>query len=170
MGTYACVRTDNMSGTVEGKNLVSLKYEKAVENGNILAIGAFVEGEREVRTATAPKKGTALRDLALVATPEVIKNKNYYGLSDFINEAGSIIRGYRLTPRDYFSVTKEAFDEGASAQLKVGGIVEVKEDSTKLNAVASATAATTTIGKIVAVEDEWYVIEVGEDGAMGAGE
>lgn len=168
--SYAYVRTDNMSGTVEGKNLVSLVYDKPVENGNILAVGAFIEGERELRTATAPKKNTALRDLALVATPEVIKNKNYYSLGDFINEAKSEIRGYRLTPRDYFGVTKEAFDEGASAQLKVGGIVEVKEDSTKMNVVASATADTTTIGKIVRVEGEYYVIEVGVDGAMGAGE
>ena len=162
MGTYACVRTDNMSGTVEGKNLVSLKYEGAIENGNIVAIGAYVEGEREVRTATAPEKNTPLRDLALIATPEVIKSKTYYGLSEYINEEGTILRGYRLTPKDYFSVTKEAFDEGATDQLKVGGVVEVKEGSTKLNAVASATEETTTIGTIVRVEDQWYVVEVAE--------
>ena len=162
MKTYACVRTDNMSGTVEGKNLVSLKYEGAIENGNIVAIGAYVEGEREVRTATAPEKNTPLSDLALIATPEVIKSKTYYGLSEYINEEGTILRGYRLTPKDYFSVTKEAFDEGATAQLKVGGVVEVKEGSTKLNAVASATEETTTIGTIVRVEDQWYVVEVAE--------
>lgn len=158
----ARIRTDNMSGTVEGKNLVSLKYEGAIENGNVLAIGAFIEGEREVRTGTAPQKNTPLRDLAVIATPEVIKSKTYHSLGEYINEEGTILRGYRLTPRDYFSVTKEAFDEGASAQLKVGGIVEVKAGSTKLNAVASATEETTTIGKIVLVEDEWYVIEVAD--------
>ncbi len=162
MTKYACVRTDNMSGTIEGKDLVSLMYDGDIENGNVLAIGAFIEGERELRTGTVPQKNTPLRDLALVATPEVIKRKDYYGLSEFINEKGTPIRGYRLTPKDYFSVTKEAFDEGASAQLKVGGVVEVKEGSTKLNAVASATEETTTIGKIVRVEGDWYVVEVAD--------
>ena len=160
--SYACVRTDNMSGTVQGKDLVSLRYlpgdkETAIENGNVGLVGEYLEGEREVRKATAPGKNSPLKDLALVASEEVVKDKEHNALSDFINLAGDTIRGYRLTARDIFSVTEQAFAEGAA--LEVGSIVELN-GTTKFNAVASATAETTSVGKIIAIENEWYVIEV----------
>ena len=167
MAEYACVRTDNMSGTVMGKDLVSLKYDGAIENGSIVAIGGFVDGEREVRTATAPAVDAKIGDLALVATPEVVKNKSYNGLSDFINEEGTILRGYRLTSKDIFSVTKEAFESGSN--LKKGDVVEMTGTGVKMKSSAAATGevgsdpdkkTVTVIGKIVLVEGEWYVIEV----------
>lgn len=158
MKTYACVRTDNMSGTVEGKNLVSLKYNGEIENGSVVLVGDYIDGEREVRNASAPAKDSNLRDLALIATPEVIKDKDYYSIANFVNESGSICRGYRLTSGDMFSLTKEAFADGSS--LKKGSVVELLADSLKLKAVETATASTTTVGKIVLVEDGWYVIEV----------
>lgn len=158
MKVYACVRTDNMSGTVEGKNLVSLKYSGEIENGSVVAVGDYVDGEREVRIATAPAKDAKVRDLALIATPEVIKDKTYHSIANFINEEGAICRGYRLTSGDIFSVTKEAFASGAS--LKKGSIVELVDNDVKFNAVDDATGSTTAVGKIVLVEDEWYVIEV----------
>ena len=49
---YACVRTDNMSGTTIGKDLVSLKYfdgedkEAAIENGSVVLVGAYLDGQR----------------------------------------------------------------------------------------------------------------------------
>lgn len=158
MKVYACVRTDNMSGTVEGKNLVSLKYDGEIENGSVVVVGDYVDGEREVRTATAPTKDAKVRDLALIATPEVIKDKAYHSIANFINNEGSICRGYRLTPGDIFSVTKEAFVSGADP--KKGYIVELVDNNVKLNTVSAATDSTTAVGKIVLVEDEWYVIEV----------
>lgn len=161
MKTYACVRTDNMSGTVEGKNLVSLKYNGDIENGSVVKVGDYIDGEREVREATAPAKSEALRDLALIASPEVIKAKTYHSIANFINESGSICRGYRFTSADVFSLTKEGFASGAS--LKVGAFVELN-GTTKLNAVDAVTGTTqdpvTVVGKIVLIEDEWYVIEV----------
>lgn len=158
MKVYACVRTDNMSGTVEGKNLVSLKYNGEIENGSVVAVGDYVDGEREVRNATAPAKDAKVRDLALIATPEVIKDKTYHSIANFINEEGSICRGYRLTSGDIFSVTKEAFVSGANPAK--GNIVELVDNDVKFNAVSSATDSTTAVGKIVLIEDEWYVIEV----------
>ena len=167
MAKYACVRTDNMSGTVMGKDLVSLKYDGAIENGSIVAIGGFVDGEREVRTATAPAVDAKIGDLALVATPEVVKDKSYNGLSDFINEEGTILRGYRLTSKDIFSVTKEAYESGSN--LKKGDVVEMTGTGVKMKSSAAATGevgsgpdkkTVTVIGKIVLVEGEWYVIEV----------
>lgn len=157
MNTYACVRTDNMSGTTLGKNLVSVKYDGEIENGCIVAVGDYVDGEREVRVASAPAVNADVRNLALIASPEVIKDKDNYALSDFVNEAGSICRGYRLISGDMFSLTKEAFADGAT--LAKGSIVELN-GTVKLNAVASASGDATAIGSIKAVEGDWYVIEV----------
>ncbi len=158
---YARVRTDNMSGTQVGKDLVSAKYfvesdPKDIENGSLVAIGALLEGEREIRKATAPKKDTAIFDLALVATPEVIKDKTYYSLGDFINKAGNPIRCYRLTPGSTFAVTKEVLD----GQPTVDYFVEAADDSTKFKVVESNTEGSTLVGKILAIEGDYTVIEV----------
>lgn len=164
MKKYGCVRTDNMSGTVIGRNLVSLKYEVSgtdsqIENGNIVVIGDLLSGEREVRKATPPIATSKLATLALVASEEVVKDKDYNGLSDFINEAGDIIRGYRLTSKDVFSVTKEALDIASGYTVKVGDVVEATA-GTKMKVVATLTTSSTQIGNIIAIEGDWYVIEV----------
>lgn len=159
---YACVRTDNMSGTTIGKDLVSLKYfnaedkEAAIENGNVVLVGAYLEGQREVRKATAVAADSKLADVALIANEEVLKTKTHNTLSEYINEAGQNVRGYRLVSKDIFSVTKEAFVDASAA--KVDAVVELAA-GTKLSAVASATDAT-VVGKITAVEGDWYVVEV----------
>lgn len=159
---YACVRTDNMSGTVNGKDLVSLKFmvgetEAPVENGNVVLVGDHLEGEREVRKATAPTKNADVYKCALVASEEVVKTKAHNTLAEFINEAGDIVRGYRFVANDTFSVTAEAFADGAT--LEEGATVELT-DSTKLAAVATASGSASVVGKIVLIENEWYVIEV----------
>lgn len=159
---YACVRTDNMSGTIMGKDLVSAKYyvgetETAIENGNVVVVGGYLDGEREVRKATAPTAGSKLADCALVASPEVVKSKTRHNLDDFINEAGDPIRCYRLVePKQIFSITKAAFVDGVTPA--VGYTVELTE-GTKFNAVETASGAT-VVGTVIAVEGEWYVIEV----------
>lgn len=157
METYACVRTDNLSGTVEGKNLVSLKYSGTIENGTILKVGNYIDGEREVRAATIPAVSDALSNLALVATPEVIKDKLSYNVANFINEAGSVIRGYRLCANDIFSVTSKAF---ATGQTPLAGNIVEMDGLGKLLAVSTATTGSTKIGEIKKIEGEWFVIEV----------
>lgn len=157
---YAYVRTDNMSGTVVAKDLASAKFyngsaEAEIENGNVVTLGDYLEGERELRKATAPTATTKVRDLYLVATPEVVKDKTYYGLGEFINKKGEAIRCYRLTSGDIFSVTKEALDGDAA----VGSLVEAQA-KTKLKVVEAATSGSTTVGKIVALEGNYFVIEV----------
>jgi len=161
---YGCVRTDNMSGIINGKDLVSLKYrvgdvDTAIENGNIVVIGNHLEGEREVRLASTPAVGSKMGTLAVVASEEVVKSKSYNGLADFRNEAGDIIRGYRLTSKDVFSVTKEALSIAEGVTPAVGYVVETMA-GTKMKVVQTATSGSTQIGTIIAIEDEWYVIEV----------
>ena len=160
--TYACVRTDNMSGTTIGKDLVSLKYfdsndkEAAIENGSVVLVGAYLDGQREVRKATAVAADSKLSEVALIAHEEVDKTKSNNTLKEYINIAGLNVRGYRLPSKDCFSLTKEAFAEGSV--LEKDSVVELAA-GTKFKAVASATGST-VVGKIVAVEGEWYVVEV----------
>ena len=158
---YACVRTDNMSGTVNGKDLVSLKFmngetEAPIENGNVVLVGKHLDGEREVRKATAPATNSDVYKCAIIANEEVVKSKSRNTLDEFINEAGETLRGYRLTKNDVFAVTAEAFTEGAD--LTVGATVELTA-TTKFAAVAEATGAS-VVGEIILVEGEWYVVEV----------
>lgn len=159
---YAKVRTDNLTGTVFGGDLVSVKYQPAgtdteIENGNLVKVGALIAGEREVRVGTTPAASDTLADIALVASPEVDKTVPYNTLGDFINKAGDVIRGYRLV-RGFYSVTKEALD--AAAEIAVGDIVELQA-GTKAKVVKSATASSTKIGTVYAIEGEWIVVKIG---------
>lgn len=158
---YGVVRTDNMSGTTLGKNLVSLKYQEssvdtAIDNGNVVVVGDLIEGEREIRLASKPAADTALKNIALVATPELNKDKKVTLPAEYTNAAGTILRGYRLLSHDIFSVTADAL---AGDTLSVGYAVELQA-GTKLKVVSSATSDSTQVGKIIAIEGDWYVIEV----------
>ena len=143
---YAVVRTDNMEGTSLGKYTASIKVAEAMENGSIVVLGGLVEGERELRTYTAPTGSERLGKLALVASPEVVKEKKHNALADFTNEKDSIARVYILVSGDMFSLTKEGFAEGAAGK--------------KLNVVKTATSGKTNICTILAVEGSYYVVAV----------
>jgi hypothetical protein len=175
---YAIVRTDKMFGTDDRNGMVSARYvvdttETAIENGNVVRLdGLFRYGagttaspytyEREIYKAVAPAANSALKDIVLVATPEVVKGDGKKGLENFRNEAGDAIRGYHLVTNDIFSVTKDALDGAATPAI--GNLVELKA-GTKLNVVASATGGSTQVGKIIAINvvggKTFYVIQVG---------
>lgn len=152
---HGVIRTDGMSGTTLGKDLVTLKSNSDLDNGSVVVVGALYEGEREARQISTPTASSALKDIAIIASPEVDKSKSYNNLNEFYNKAGSEMRGYRLVSHDTFSLTADAY-EGTAA---VGSIVELQA-KTKLKVVASATQGSTTVGKIIAIEDEYAVIEV----------
>lgn len=155
---YGVVRTDNMSGTTLGKDLVSVKYEAsgapaAIENGAVVLIGDYIDGE--VRKATTPAANSPITSVALIASEEIVKSKAQNALDEFINEAGAVARGYRFRTGDFFSLKAAAID-GTAAK---GSIIELQA-GTKLKAVASGTSGSTKIGTVVLVEGEWFVIEV----------
>ena len=163
---HGIIRTDLMAGTDVGTHLVSLQYyvnttKTAIDNGNVVLVGDLINGEREVHKATAPAANSSLDAIAIVATPEVMYDQRYKNLRDFYNEAGKVIRGYRLHKHDIFSVTKDALDGAATPA--VGNVVELKA-GTKLNVVVSATNGSTVVGKIIAVDivgkDTYYAIRV----------
>ena len=172
---YAVVRTDKLMGTDVRSMLESVLYLGAdgatpteIENGNVLKVGALkaVDAnagiyEREVKVGAVPAAGDKLDDIVLVAPPEVMYDERKRSLTEFINEAGRIVRGYHLHSGDIFSVTKEALD-GAAAPA-IGNAVELKA-GTKLNVAASATSGSTQVGKILAIDVvgrlTYYVIQV----------
>lgn len=172
---YAVVRTDRMFGTDNRAGLVSVRYNTAtgqggalenaaIENGNVVKLGALETGSREVYTGTVPAANTAIGEIALIASPEVMYDERKKNLDEFINEAGKISRGYRLHSGDIFSVTKAAL--AGAATPAVGDVVELKAD-TKLNVKAAATGATdgsTVVGTIIDINVvgryTYYAIQV----------
>lgn len=167
--SYGVVRTDKMTGTDNRAYLVSAKYmgsgsaATVVDNGCVVKLDGLMDGEREVYKAITPEATSALKDIALVATPEVIYDNGLKNLDEFTNKAGTIIRGYRLHTGDIFSVTVDALS-GATLSTAVGALVELQA-GTKLKVVTSATGGSTQVGKIVAIEEtsryKYYVIQVG---------
>lgn len=160
---YAVVRTDKMLGTQGFPQIASFKFFETVsneevaaeiENGNVVDISAGLITDaddavitREEYKAVAPTASTAKKDILLVANPEVDRTKKFNSLDEFINKAGMPVRGYYLHENDIFSVT----DEALAGTPAVGSIVELQA-GTKLKVVASATNGSTTIGKIIQIE------------------
>lgn len=152
---YSVVRTDNMMGTDVATYLDSVRFydaqnaAAAIENGHVVKVGALLDGERELHKATAPAANTPIKEIGLVATPEVLYDERQKNLDEFINEPGTNVRIYYLHTGDEFSVTTEGLS--AAADIAVGNTVELQAD-TKLKVVASATSGSTAIGKVIAVE------------------
>ena len=174
MAIHGVVRTDNMAGTDVREALVSIKYMGAdgqtpteIDNGCVLKVGAL-EGdstkgyEREVRIGAVPAASDELKDIVLVASPEVIYDERVHGLQNYFNEAGKICRGYRLHKGGIFSVTKAVLD-GVS-EPAIGNVVELQA-GVQLNVAASATSGSTQVGKIIAIDvvgpHTYYVVEIG---------
>ena len=172
---YGVVRTDNMMGTDVSTYLDSVRYftttttandtPTAIENGNVVKVGALLDGERELHLATAPAVNTPLKEIGLVATPEVMYDERKHNLDEFRNEAGANVRIYYLHDGDEFGITADCFT--AAADVAVGDVVELQA-STKLKVVAAGTGATsgsTVVGKIIAIESTkrytYYVVRVG---------
>lgn len=156
---YCVIRTDLMAGTKNPDQLVSLRFyandEVAeVENGVIVELKGYEEGQREVMKAVAATSTSDMADCAVVAAPEVMYDERKRNLSDYINEAGKAVRGYRLVDRNLFSVTKEGF---VGAVPAVGGAVGIGANG-KLD------AAGTGFGECVHIETAgrytYYTIKI----------
>ena len=165
---YAVVRTDAMAATDVRGQLVSVKYmgadgatPTAIENGNVLKIGALMTGEREIYIGGAVAANDKIDDIVLIASPEVVYDERKRNLDDFVNEAGKACRGYHIHSGDTFSVTAEALS--GTGTPAVGNIVELAA-GTKLAFVTSATPDSTKVGRIIAVDVvgryTYYVIKV----------
>lgn len=146
---YTVIRTDLMSGTKQPADLVSLRFYGAdgnvaeVENGVIVKLEGYEDGEREVMKAVAATAGADLNECAIVAGVEVMYDERKKNLDEFINEAGKATRGYMPRSRNVFSVTKEGF---------VGGTTPVKGGKVGIGTGGKIDAAGTGLGECVDVE------------------
>lgn len=160
---YTVIRTDLMSGTTQPADLVSLRFydgsdeQAEVENGVIVKLQGYEDGEREVMKAVAAASTDDLNDCAIVAGVEVMYDERKKNLDEFINEAGSIVRGYIPRSRNIFSVTKEGF---------VGGVVPEKGDEVGIGTGGRIDAAGTGLGVCADVEVAgrytYYAIRIGK--------
>ncbi|MBR4021273.1 MAG: hypothetical protein IKI94_01540 [Ruminococcus sp.] len=158
---YTVIRTDLLSGTDVAADLVSLRvYDAdgnpiAVENGTIVELQGYEDGQREVMKAVLATSASKIEDCAIVATEEVMYDERKKNLDEFINEAGTIARGYIPRSRNMYSITKDGF---------VGGTVPAKGDEVGIGADGKVDAAGTGYGTIMAVEIAgrytYYVIKI----------
>lgn len=164
---HGVVRTDLMTGTDVAADLRSVRYMGSgaaatdIDNGCIVKLSGLMDGEREIYKGVTPAANTAKKDLVLIATPEMMYDERKRALADFYNEAGHNCRAYVLHENDIFSVTAECLE--AAAAIAVGNIVEAQA-KVQMKVVATATASTTKIGEIIAIENAgahtFYVIRV----------
>ena len=162
--TYAIFRSDRMEGTVNPNALISGKYyvtttATAIDNGNVVQVGALLTGEREVFSLTAPAANTALAKIAIIATPELMADERKKNLNEFTNAAGDVVRAYMLRSGDIFSVTADALTPIAGTDPAADQIVELQAD-TKLKLVATPTSQSTQVGTVLGVEGDYIVIQV----------
>lgn len=159
---YTVIRTDLLSGTDVAADLVSLRVydaddnQIAVENGTMVELNGYEEGQREVMKAVLATADSKVEDCAIVASEEVMYDERKKNLDEFVNEAGAICRGYIPRSRNIYSITKEGF-VGATAPTEVGAEVGLGADG-KLD------AAGTGYGTVMAIEIAgrytYYVIKI----------
>lgn len=146
---YTVIRTDNLSGTKQPADLLSVRVYDAddnkieVENGTIVKVGALEAGEREIYKATLATASDKLDDCAIIAGVEVSYDERNRNLEDYINEAGKPVRAYIPRNRNFWAVTAEGF---------VGGNAPAEGDTVGIGAEGKLDASATGVGKCVAVE------------------
>lgn len=158
---YCVIRTDLMSGTTQPADLVSLRFYGAdgkvaeVENGVIVELQGFEEGQREVRKAVAATASQDLNSCAIVAGVEIMYDERKRNIDEFINEAGKATRGYIPRSRNMFSITQEGF---------VGGVVPAVGAEVGIGEGGKVDAAGTGLGVCkhieVAGRYTYYMIEI----------
>lgn len=138
---YCVFRSDLMSGTDDASALVSCRvYDAtgkaiAVENGTVVELQGYEDGQREVMKAVLATANSNKTRCAVIGSEEVMYDERKKNLDEFINEAGSICRGYIPRSQNKWSVTKEGFVGGAvpekNAAVGIGAGGKLDIESTK---------------------------------------
>lgn len=160
MAKYTVIRTDNLSGTDQRADLLSVRvYDAdevvAAENGTIVKVGALEEGMREIYKATFAAESDSLDDCAILAGVEVDYDERNRNLDNYINAAGKEVRAYVPRNRNFFAVTAEGF---------VGGAVPAVGGTVGIGAKGKLDTSKTGVGTCVAIETAgrytYYVIQI----------
>jgi len=162
---YCVFRSDLMSSVPQYADLVSVRvYDGTgananpieVENGVIVKLGGYEDGQREVIKATLATSSDKLHECAIIDGVELMYDERKHRLDEYINEAGKAIRGRIPRSRNLFSVTKEGF---------VGGTAPAKGGSVGIGAGGKLDASGTGVGKCEEIETSgaytYYLIRIG---------
>lgn len=131
---------------IDGSHLESITAEVKLVNGYFVELGGLVEGEAELRHATAPvdiENG----DIVFHASSEVDPDPRKAGLKHFEVGAGEAGRGYRLIKGDIMTLTEDLF---GSAVAK-GDIVSPQVGDFKLDVFDEATVKPAIQLKVIQV-------------------
>lgn len=151
MAEYAIINTELITGTDVRSQMRSVMFgtesgtdftPTEIQNGS--AVMFTDEIEPDLYKAVATKANTPLKDVVILATPEIMYDERKRNLNEFINEAGDAATGFIPNINDVFAITAEGLD----GTPKVANIVELQA-GTKLKTVTTATANSTTVGKII---------------------
>jgi hypothetical protein len=157
---HAIIRTDLLAGTDVGAYLGMGRYlgsdgvtPAAIDNGNVVKIGGLIGGERDLRVYTTPAANTPIDQIGIVATPERFYDGLTHAVKDYENAEGLNLRVYLLagmTTSSCFTVTADGFTIAAGATPAKGWVAELQA-GTKLKLVATATAGSTVVGKVIGI-------------------
>ena len=144
---YTVFRSDRMPGTDVRSELRSCRvYDGndepiAVENGTIVELKGYEDGQREVMKAVLATEDSDIAKCAVIGSEEVMYDERKKNLDEFINGAGAICRAYLLHGDGEFSVTAEGFDgdapEAAGSTVGVGTDGKIKSGSTGLGTISA---------------------------------
>lgn len=152
------VRLDKLQASVAG-NIESVVHTAELQNGMVVTLGGFHNGEREVRDVATV--GALTDEILLVASPEVMYDERLSrNLNQFVIPAGREARAYHLNVGDYFTVSAD----GLTGTLAVDKFVVPVVGELKLDAVTAPGGTERFVGKIVLAETmndtQVYMIQV----------
>lgn len=139
---HIVAESSGLLGTTGGEHILHFLAESDIENGSVVALGDFVDGE--VWKAKTPAVGD---DIFLILSEE--KTDEIPGLPMtkevryFYNGNGEIMRGYHLGKYDKFAISPSGVDGGEK-----GKFVTVDGKTKKLTAVATAPTENAFVGYI----------------------
>jgi len=173
---HAIIQTDLLAGTDVGAQLGMGRYlgsdavtPAVIDNGHVVKIGGMIEDERDLRVFTTPAANTPIDRIGIIASPERFYDGFTHGAKDYENPEGHNLRVYLLaymTTSSSFTVTADGFEIGAGATPEKGWVAELMA-GTKLKLVATATAGSTVVGKVIGITKlegiEAYTIGKGDN-------
>lgn len=147
---YGMIFAEKMSSTTDGALLVSAQKSAAVENGQIVKIGALVSEELDLYVASDIAANTD--EVYIVDGVEVVySEETTKGLDDFINAADTPFRARKPQKGDIFSISEDDITALAASTVVVGNYVETPASGTKLVEKATSLTAGVSFGaKIIA--------------------
>jgi len=157
---HAIIQTDLLAGTDVGAYLGMGRYlgsdgatPTEIDNGHVVKVGNLIDGERDLRVYTTPAANTPIDRIGIIATPERFYDGLTHGVKDYTNEEGLNLRTYLLTgmtSSSCFTVTVDGFEIAAGATPEKGWVAELMT-GTKLKLVATATAGSTVVGRVIGI-------------------